>query len=164
MSRCYCNCCPEYIKSTQYNFRGWLGVKAWESTAGAMRFQVAAKTLTKMTTTTTTRQTTTAAGGKWFWTRRLDLGQTKIYTIGRFLFAGGQKWENNLRGEMRWVFRVPQINHRSLTYSDQSSRDEERISLPDRETLRGHLASSPSSAWTNEQLCRRRSKIYLRFP
>lgn len=39
MSRCYCNCCPEYIKSTQYNFFGWWrgGVKAWESTAGAIR-------------------------------------------------------------------------------------------------------------------------------
>lgn len=63
MSRCYCNCCPEYIKSTQYNFFGWWrgGVKAWESTAGAIRIAGQRRRPKtdddddgKMTTTTTT--------------------------------------------------------------------------------------------------------------
>lgn len=163
MSRCYCNCCPEYIKSTQYNLRGWSGVKAWESTAGAVRIQVPARRRWRRWQRTRQTTTTTAAGGEWFWRRRLDwtLARPKSTTLG--LFVGGQKWENNLRGEMRSsFFRVPQIYDRSLTYSDQPTRDEhEKKKKKTHFSTRSWNTSGTfgSIICLKQQLCRSRSKI-----
>lgn len=154
MSRCYCNCCPEYIKSTQYNLRGWSGVKAWESTAGAVRIQVPARRRwrrwqrTRQTEQQQQQAESDSGEGDWtgpwpdqnlqHWGCLLVARNGKIISVGRC-------------GHHSSEFLKFMIDHLRILISQHEMntrrRRRKRISPQDRETLRGHLAAS--SVWNN---------------